>query len=1457
MMPAVKHFDPVIGVDIHIVMIPTPGGPLPTPIPHPFIGMVYELIDWIPITIMIPQAMAEGIAAAMGVVESGIEAVGIDMGAQSSSGGGAMGRATEGVSDAQPAGEGEAPPPPPPVSPDNIVLGPTGPGWVAIPLNASVWVNSIPRGHAGSNGKGPAHFPIGGPAFQRASIAATDSKCELLMGSKTVLADGSPFSYLGLPVLSCSCVGSPPPPHPPEEPEAGFFLPTSVVLPIPAGPLVLVGGPPTFNWMAMAFKAFGALRKLQRGSKAMRRLSQRLQDIAAQIFQNPRIRNLANRLICMLTGHPVDVATGKVLTEQVDFELPGPIPLKWERVWYSTSIAETAIGHGWHHSYDLALGFDLEEGVVGLRMADGRCIGGPLLETGERFLNRQERLEFFRDEKGYGVLDISQNLIYRFSEKRLGKFHPITRIENLSGKAIAFDYTTNGHLSAITDSAGRLLRIETDNKGRITSILAPHPKHPGETFPIVAYQYNKAGDLMVSRDAMGYEYNYAYENHLLVKETNPNGLSFYFAYEGKDHNARCVRTWGDGGIYDHKLTYNLEEKYTVVENSLGQKSTHYWNDQGLVFRSVNASGDASSKVYSPDAEILSETDETGIVTAYAYDDLGNKTAIFYPDGSVVEMQYEGSLLTGATDQNGGKWKWTYNGQAQLILRTDPLGQKTRYDYKEGLLKTITDPAGGITTLEYDQYSNLAALTSPDGAVSHWEYDTLGRITAAIDPKGNEQKRKFNFNGWVRQVNEPDGNVRELEYDAAGNVVRAKDNHHDVRFEYAGMGRLKARTEAGTRVEFKYNTEEDLIGIINEHGYVYRFDLDANGEVVTESGFDGVTRRYDRDAAGKVLKIHRAGGMITEYEYDLSGRVIAVKHSDGSWENFEYRPDGELMAAVNQNIRVTFERDKLGQVTKENQGGFTVESAYDALGMRTKLSSSLGANLAFGRNNMGDVEQVVSAGEGSAWEASFKRDNLGLELERALPGGVRSVWKRDRLGRPTEHSTFTTGGKLTRNRQYVWDVNDRLKQITDPQKGTWNFEHDALGNLASAQYPDGAFEFRMPDAVGNLFRAKDRSDRKYGPAGQLLEANGTRYAYDAEGNLIRKTEASGATWRYEWNAAGMLRRVFRPDGDAVTFTYDALGRRISKQYRGKTTRWVWDGNVPLHEWIETPVGATDSGSNPETGAPTGLFKIRKRDEQIADAPAHAPPLEVEGPSTVSRQPSTADVTTWLFEPESFAPLAKLRDGQAFGIVTDHLGTPAAMYDGAGQKVWELDLSIYGEVRNLEGWREACPFRYPGQYEDVETGLYYNRFRYYDAEGGFYVSQDPLGLDGGIQFYGYVHDTNNWIDELGLLERPYIRRSTREQIEKRGRVRNGRFRDANTGNAIPGGRRRSYSRASGEYDLGHRSGHEHWRLEREAMRRGYTQQQFNDWINRHPEWFQIEDPMENQSHRHERRRRRCGK
>ena len=108
-----------------------------------------------------------------------------------------------------------------------------------------------------------------------------------------------------------------------------------------------------------------------------------------------------------------------------------------------------------------------------------------------------------------------------------------------------------------------------------------------------------------------------------------------------------------------------------------------------------------------------------------------------------------------------------------------------------------------------------------------------------------------------------------------------------------------------------------------------------------------------------------------------------------------------------------------------------------------------------------------------------------------------------------------------------------------------------------------------------------------------------------------------------------------------------------------------------------------------------------------------------------------------------------DGKRYSIVSDYIGRPVQAYDERGTVVWQADYDSYGNLLHLKGDRDFVPFRQLGQYEDGETGLYYNRFRYYDPNTGGYISQDPIGLVGNNPtLYGHVSDTNISVDILGL-------------------------------------------------------------------------------------------------------------
>ena len=119
----------------------------------------------------------------------------------------------------------------------------------------------------------------------------------------------------------------------------------------------------------------------------------------------------------------------------------------------------------------------------------------------------------------------------------------------------------------------------------------------------------------------------------------------------------------------------------------------------------------------------------------------------------------------------------------------------------------------------------------------------------------------------------------------------------------------------------------------------------------------------------------------------------------------------------------------------------------------------------------------------------------------------------------------------------------------------------------------------------------------------------------------------------------------------------------------------------------------------------------------------------------------NLVTWVYEEGSYVPVAKIQNGERYTIISDYIGRPVEAYNSYGNVVWQADYDVYGDLRNIKGIRDFIPFRQLGQYEDDETRLYYNRFRYYDPRIGNYISQDPIRLVGGNPtLYGYVIDPN---------------------------------------------------------------------------------------------------------------------
>ena len=1261
-MTAAKFGDPVLGIDIHQVMIPMPA-PTPVPIPHPFVGAVFDPLG-----------------AAIGSLIAAF------------SGGG------------------------------------------------PVLVNSMPCGNTGTEVKGFPHIPIT-PLLQWGPSDKPDNSGTLITGSKTVHFMGASESREASHVSSC---GWP------------LNLPTSVCLPIATGSPVNIGGPEAVDWMAAVTRAIrtkwmsGMLKKV--------------------LGEGP----IMSKVICFLTGHPVDVMTGELIAEAVDFEIPGLIPIVWERNYRSRQTREGALGAGWTHPFDEWVE-EVPEGII-LWLADGRPKHHPALTPGQSHWDAQDRYTVTRERDGYEVrsqdgLRRAYRRVHPESRGRRSTQFGLTEIRDRASNRVALKYE-RGYLVRVVDTAGRELEVRWTKTLRVEGVYF-------EDQPLVRYHYDDEHRLAAAEDPLGHALRYEYAGGVLVEETHKSGLAFHFEWDWEDPAGWCIRTWGENPdaatqpgqpeavpryIYDRRITYDAENHFTSVKDGRGGITQYWGNGAGLVEKVMDPSGVVATYTWSDSYQKTSEADADGNKTEWEYDERGNCVVERDPLGLETRRSYdEHDQLVRIVDPAGGQWKisWGQQGKAEWIQ--NPLGFATRYEHDEhGRPLRVEDPMGREVRMAWSERHDLERVTDGEKRATMFVHDALGRIVGSEDAGGRTARANRDACGRVTYLERADGEILWLTLDAEGNVVEESDAQgRKVQMKYSGMRRLvEHRDPMGYRVRLAYDSEEELVAVENQAGERYRFELDRAGRVNEEVSFDGKKFRYIYDKSGRTVRILSADYLVTMLERDPLGRVTkrsmkapsnrGVVAPELEEESFAFDPRGDLISATTRAASTSFERDSLGRILREHhtrqgalpdEGQVTrmVENRYDLSGLRIERDTDMGhrtqyqwdgsgllSGLKAGPSRTLEAPSIQALQLASLrlpeWEMKIARDPLGLEIARRLPGGVVAMWKRDALGRPSERSVLSGAfpgreAKEVAHVGYQWKSADQIAALIDTEKGATRFDYDPRGHLIAAMFPDGTTQLRTSDAVSNVYKTPNGSDRTYGRGGRLERVGNTEYRYDGHGNLTEKILADGARWIYRWSPAGRLDEVVRPDGRTVRFAYDALGRRVRKEFEGTVTEFVWDGDDLVHEKVTRADGT--------------------------------------GPA----------ITTWVFEPGAFAPVAKLEGAKRYSVVTDHLGTPTEMLNEAGKLAWRAQLDVWGVPREdldsiAQDERAKNPWRYPGQYQDEETGLYYNRFRYYDPEAGRYIGADPVGLRGGEHQYAYVSDPCATTDPYGLSDADALRQLARE-------------------------------------------------------------------------------------------------
>ncbi|WP_335953231.1 RHS repeat-associated core domain-containing protein [Acinetobacter higginsii] len=927
-------------------------------------------------------------------------------------------------------------------------------------------------------------------------------------------------------------------------------------------------------------------------------------------------------------------------------------------------------------------------------------------------------------------------------------------IEAITENGASYHYQYDHHLlTRYTDLTGRGMNLEYDG---IEPTSKAFHEWADDGSSETKLQWDENIRLTYVTDAYGAETWYYYDiDGYTYRIVYPDGMEEWFFRDDFARVTKHVDTDAAVTIYE----YDDQGNMVAMTQPDGSVLHYAYDDKRQLTGMVDAEQGRWFKEYDAQGNISKETDPLKRVTEYSYNGLGLLTSIKDAKGGSKQLKYDDQCnLISYTDCSGKTTTWQYDERGRVKSVENALKQKVEYFYSD----LTTEQRGPIIRdLPLNAFGQLEKIKHADGAEEHFIHDAEGRLLAHVDPKQQ---------------------ITKYEYDAAGLIASRTDAlNHKLKYQWDKLNRLQRLTnENGASYEFFYDVASRLIKEIDFDGKetLYKYDetdgnLSSSIEVASAFGQDLKDRAAPKDRIQQFLfdsmgrlEQRQAGYGYTEQE--LEQKQV---------EEFAYNNNGQLIQAKNNESNLQWYYDVVGNLVREHhQDHQTHKTAvwkhsYDEINDRIKTIRPDGQNIDWLTYGTGHVHSLILNGQDIV---SFERDDLHREIVRHYANGISQEQHYDELGRLTQQRVlnghefaYTSPQQAVQNnaiqeteqliqRLYQYDKTGQLLNIADTRRGNIQYKYDPVGRLLEANSKLGKETFNFDPASNIIDRyninkeqshQQNSEEKGYGynrlVNNVVKEYLDQQYQYDAYGQLIRQKSSKGDL-HLEWDACGRLIKSRNTEYTAE-YRYDALGRRIQKRSKHHHTGeeqnviYGWDGNTLTFE------------SNDQITK----HYVYEKDSFVPLLQAiYREPMElVQTPDWTDQPYHIAKDLLW----RKTAPAKNLDDICFYHC--DHLGTPQEMSDTQGQMVWKAEYKAWGErvsAKLASNFFENSEIvtnniRFQGQYFDEETGLHYNRYRYYSPYVGRFISKDPIGLLGGNNNYAYAPNPVEWVDPLGLTRR----------------------------------------------------------------------------------------------------------